>query len=372
MLLILCLPCLPTAAASPVTQGPSKAEQAENAALVKRVASWPLHEQRRLLERWRFELNEQCPKSAELARRARGLLDSDPGFLKELRPARWFDPKEHAPAQPIPRTLARPTDSGLRALETRIAVRRPPRPERPRFAYDFGLGEVRRAAEAEDWLRLLHNGLLGRHPDWDLTEAAVAASLDDGSQRAALEAFGHAYTTRDGKVYATVTLLDAWASGREIEMPDVDVLGIVHTVLKDRRTWVAPIPSSQHKILYARIGEIFLPARRLQSAVTNLSRAYGAHEPTFVDGYQSQQALVFHALWAAAGNDPAEARNLLPPFDDGEFETFAGQWQRRMGAEPELLAAARARQEALRTESAWMRNHLFTLAEEHDPLKKER
>ncbi|MBI1379623.1 MAG: hypothetical protein GC161_00890 [Planctomycetaceae bacterium] len=352
-------------------QGDSAAK-IDHAALRRKVAAWPQAEQRRLLERWRFEVNEACPRTAELVRRARGLLGVDPGHLKEQRPPRWFDPKEHAPAQPIPRKVATSSDSAMRALEKRIEVRRPQRPERVRFHYDFGVGEVRRAPEKDDeqWMRLFDNALLGRHPDWDLAEAAVAASLDDGSQRAALEAFGHCYTTRDGKVYAGVTLLDAWSSGREIEMPDVDVLGIVHTVLGDRTTWVAPIKDTQHKALYARIGELFLPARRLASAVTNLSRAHAAAEPVFVDGYQSHQALVFHALWAAAGDDPGEARRLLPPFDDPEFETFAGQWQRRMGAEPELLEAARARQEELAREAAWMRDHLAALVAEHEPKDK--
>lgn len=375
--LLLVAACAPLAATGWAGQGDAAAEEVrapkvDHAALRRKVAGWPEADQRRLLERWRFEVNEACPRTAELVRRARALLGIDPGHLKEQRPPRWFDPKQHAPAQPIPRKVAKATDSGKRSFEKRIELRRPPRPERVRFAYDFGLGEVRRAPESdsEQWMRLFDNGLLGRHPEWDLAEAAVAASLDDGSQRAALEAFGHCYTTRDGKVYPGVTLLDAWSSGREIEMPDVDVLGIVHTVLGDRTTWVAPIKDTQQKPLYARIGELFLPARRLASAVTNLSRAHGAAEPVFVDGYQSHQALVFHALWAAAGDDPAEARQLLPPFDDPEFETFAGQWQRRMGAEPELLEAARARQAELASEAAWMRDHLVALVAEHEPKGK--
>ena len=53
-----------------------------------------------------------------------------------------------------------------------------------------------------------------------------AGEVARAEERSALAAFGPAYTDRNGNVYPGVTLYDAWASGPEIEMPDVDVLGV--------------------------------------------------------------------------------------------------------------------------------------------------
>ena len=132
------------------------------------------------------------------------------------------------------------------------------------LGYDYATREVRHTRDVKDPERIFKNGLAGCAPDLDLCAALVERMLDDGSQQKTLAAFAHAYTDRDGRVYPGVTLYDAWSSGVEIEMPDVDTLGIVHTLLDDWKTWKAPVDASQHDKLYAKIGELYRALHRLQ------------------------------------------------------------------------------------------------------------
>ncbi len=333
--------------------------------------SWDSADQHAVLAQWRESLFKAAPRTFALVERALGNGFPKPAELPVERPARWFDPKEHAPAQPIPRRLANLDAPDALAIRKRTEVRQPPRPERVGFHYDFGLGKVVRSEDAADPSRMVTNGFLGRHPDWDLADAAIAGAIDDGTQRAVLDAFSHAYTTRAGDVHAGVTLFDAWSSGMQVEMPDVDVLGLVHTLIGDRKkTWIAPIPGDQQPIIYERLGQEFLPARRLRTSTTNLARAYADPAPVLVDGILPTQALAFHAVWATANDDPVAVKQLLLPLDDPAWDMFVGTWLRRMGQEPELLAAARAREAALAGEREHIKEALRAAIDGHTPTEK--
>ena len=106
--------------------------------------------------------------------------------------------------------------------------------------------------------------LAGYAPQADLAVALLEQALDRGEQQLALGAFGHAYTDREGRVFPGLTLYDAWSSGLEIEMPDVDNLGIVHAVTGQRGRWVAPVPASEHDELYALVGELYTDATHIK------------------------------------------------------------------------------------------------------------
>src|SRR5262249_29966935 len=154
---------------------------------------------------------------------------------------------------------------------------------------------------------------------------------DDGSQQKTLAAFLHAYTDREGGVYPGVTLYDAWASGAEIEMPDVDCLGIVHSVLDDWKTWRAPVPATKHEALYDRIGKIFVDAHRHRSLRRALATVFLEGSPALRDGFVDSVGN-FHALWEDCGSTPAELAKRLPkPKDRTEF---LSAWTKTCTAKP--------------------------------------
>src|SRR5690606_37332929 len=114
-------------------------------------------------------------------------------------------------------------------------------------------------------------------------------------QRVALAGFAHAYTDREGNVFP-LSLYDAWSSGLEIEMPDVDALGIAHEVLGETTRWKAPIPAAQHDELYALISERFQAARPYRGLREALAACWLAAEPVLWDGF-GETAPELHALW---------------------------------------------------------------------------
>jgi hypothetical protein len=168
--------------------------------------------------------------------------------------------------------------------------------------------------------------LAGRVPDSDLAQAIVAARLDKGGQRVAHRAFAHAYSDRAGKALREVTLYDVWGSGLEMEMPDVECLGIVHEVLGDWKSWVAPVPPTQHDALYARIGELFIDLRAEREMGQALAATYLQGEPPLAATYQAHRDRL-HALWAQVGCDPSALVDDLPTTDEGleEFWTTRGK-----------------------------------------------
>jgi hypothetical protein len=198
--------------------------------------------------------------------------DVDKGLWPRAEPPPMYDPVEHAPGQVISRRPL-PLDGDVALRErARLLADVPERRLDPAWSYDWSSGQVVSLKEDRDPDRLFRNALRGFPPDLDYAEALLERALDDGSQRAVLAAFAHAYTDRNGRVYPGLTLYDAWASGELIEMPDVDTLGIVHDVLGDEKTWVAPVPPSQHDELYGKLGELFVEAHRHRGLRTALAR----------------------------------------------------------------------------------------------------
>ena len=257
--------------------------------------------------------------------------------------AEWFDPKLHAPGQPIPRKLV-PAADARNAKLRRALVKDSGRDWRPAWRYDWARGTLVRIDAPADPERVWANALAGRAPREDWTEALVEAALDDGSQRKALAAFAHVYTDRAGAAWEGVTLHDAWKSGADIEMPDVDVLGIVHLLKDDWTTWTAPVPSSQHERLYTLVGGWFRAANRHMTLRREAARAYlDATEP-LPDGY-AHLAVNFHALWDEHESDPAALRAALPAPD--ALEGWLEELTRRVREDPKLWERGKVRADAL-------------------------
>lgn len=238
----------------------------------------------------------------------------DPGTWPEESPAPTYDPKVHAPAQPIARRPMPPGAAADRARDRWFAAI-PQRRLKSAWRYDYPLGELRRARAEDEPTRVFENAIAGFPPGLDLAEALVERALDDGSQRATLTAFAHAYSDRTGKVVPGVTLYDVWCSGREMEMPDVECLGVLHDLKDDWKSYRAPVPERKQKALYDEIGALFVPAHRHRGLRCALARTYLSGEPVLRDGYQESLDRL-HSLWDRADSTPSKLAEDVPASDD--------------------------------------------------------
>ena len=129
--------------------------------------------------------------------------------------------------------------------------------------------------------------------------------MDDGSMKSVMTAFSHAYADRQGNAFPGITLYDAWSSGAEMEMPDVECLGIVHDLLDDWKTWKAPVRKQES--LYDAIGELFVKARLCLRGFLDLQAAILAVA-------SATASLLAHRLFAAVS---AVSRRKLMSLDIG-------------------------------------------------------
>jgi hypothetical protein len=219
-----------------------------------------------------------------------------------------------------------------------------------------------RLPHERDARRVFENALLGMAPDWDLAEALVELRLDDGSLQKSFQAFGHAYTDRWGGVYPGVSLYDAHASLTQIEMPDVDCLGLVHDLLGDWTTYASPVPAEQHEELYGRIAELFRAVSRHRSLRTNLARTYLCGNADLRDRYMHNLDN-FHALWESVRSDPAALLPKLP--DDAGWRDFLQGWDDSLAADVQLLYRGTSRHATLDRETHRVRATMLRLLEEY-------
>jgi hypothetical protein len=316
-----------SAAATAPLQSPAEVQAAHAAqvATVRRAADQLSSE---LESSWRFlsaaEKREACdyflaearaesaaPRALQrrLIAHALQLSDRDPSLWPTAGELTYYDPKLHAPRDPIQRKRLAPDSKPAREAAARLAAPLEGAPH-VTYRYDWGVRAVWRLPGEDDPQRIFANATLGLGPDADLALALVERALDDGAQTAVQAAFGHAYTDRDGNVYP-FTLYDAWSSGDDIEMPDIDTLGIVHDVLNEWKRWTAPVPNRDHKSLYEEtLGPLFLGARRHRAPRMALAAVYLRGAPALAEGFDA--ALVrMHALWGYQAERPAELAHAL-------------------------------------------------------------
>lgn len=280
--------------------------------------------------------------------------ERDPGFWPAAGERPFFDPAVHAPAQPIPRRRLEPDAARARDLRARIDETRPPSKLKSGWSYDWTTGELRRHADEKDPERLFANALAGFPPDADLAEALVLQALDTGEERITLTAFEHAYTDREGNVFPC-SLYEAWSSGVEIEMPDVDTIGIAHTAL-NKKKWVAPVAASKQKSLYDAIGKAFADARRYRGLREALAACYLNAAPVMWDGY-SESLPGFHALWDKHAADPALLAKELPRTAK-DWTDYLGDWAKEVGKDSKLWEAGQGRQLRLKADGEAVRGKL--------------
>jgi hypothetical protein len=280
---------------------------------------------------------------------ALSLEERDRSFLPKLADAPFYDPAVHAPAQPIARHRLAPDSSDAVDEHRRIFAKVPERKLRETWRYDWAAGEVVHCPPKDSREAAFENALAGMAPDLDLAEALVERALDGGAQRRELAAFGHAYTDRSGHVYPGITLYDAWASGTDMEMPDVDVLGIVHELRDEWKKWVAPVAPDLQDDLYKTVGEIFVAALRYRGLRTALARTYLSGTVELRDGYALHIERL-HALWDAHASTPGEVAALLP--DSEHWAEFLEKWTLQCEEHPDVLHAGVARHAQLDRDAA--------------------
>jgi len=243
------------------------------------------------------------------------LEPNDPVYLPADPGIPWFDPKEHAPNDPIPRRTLDADDPRAVAERKRLFASRAPQLSLSAWRYDWGSRTVVRSGDFQAPDHVFELALAGLPPQSDLAIALLERALDSGEEQVALGAFGHAYTDREGWVFPGLTLYDAWCSGQEIEMPDIDNLGIWHVITGEKTRWKAPVPASDHDALYAFVGEQF-------QRVHNFRALRSAFAQTFMTGSARLDAaylphlLRLHGLWEQCASDPAKLAALLPESKD--------------------------------------------------------
>lgn len=283
----------------------------------------------------------------------------EPGLLEAAREPRWFDPQEHAPAQPIARRLLAADTNAVRRVRRTMAAAFADRPVEPAYVYDWGTGDVVRVGDPRDATHRFRAALAGLPEDFDLVEAFVTSWIDDGAQREVLDAFGHLYTDRNGRAYEGITLYEAWGSGTSIEMPDVDTLGLVHTLDDEWDRWVAPVPSSEHEALYGRIGDLFVPARHHRGLREAAASAYLVAEPAYKDGYTAGNTVGFHALWSRHSSDPRALGPTLP--EAADWAEYLEDWNAQLEDDNELWASGLLRRDTLAADQAFVRHRLVAI-----------
>ncbi|MFT4541984.1 MAG: hypothetical protein ACI841_002228 [Planctomycetota bacterium] len=281
-----------------------------------------------------------------------------PVWAKQLS---LYDSTVHAPEQPIKRRFK--SSSSTKRFREKVFRKIPERKLDTAWRYNYGTGQIEQSKDVDDQSRIFRNALAGFEPNYDLCEAMVERILDDGELRTTHQAFAFAYANREGYAYPGVSLYDMWSSGLEMEMPDVECLGIVHLVDADWKTWKAPV--SKQSSLYKRIGEHFSNVRRHRGLRNALARVFLGAEPALNDGYEGNLDR-FHGLWEKFQSDPGEMADALPNSEDWL------DWLEKVGKEVdtsrELYTGSLRRKSTLQQDSATVRATLIWVMRELELL----
>lgn len=302
---------------------------------------------------------------SQLIQHLLGGLEVDPFMRAEAPELPIYDSSEHTPGQVITRKPLSLKSSKLKSWSTKVYRKIQTRRLTTCWVYDYGSGEVLRTLPLEDPARTFANGLQGLPPWLDLAEALVEQKLDNGKQQKSLAAFGHMYSDRQGVAFPGITLYDAWCSGQEIEMPDVECLGIIHDVLGDWRKWKAPVPETKHDDLYERIQELFESAHRHRGLRHALARTYLIGDAILRDGYQPHLQR-FHAMWNDKASDPDKFAKFLPKSRD--WQKWIAREGKRVDTSKRRWTAGLNRQATLRNDSARVRETLVWVMSEFGAL----
>lgn len=287
----------------------------------------------------------------------RAVLARVPSEIPKAEAPPYYDPKVHAPAQPIPRKRLSPSDRRVKRLLEEVRGNDDPRSASLSVDYDWLRGRVARL-ERPDPESVFQNALRGIPPDGDLVRAQLLAIFDRAEERKLQAAFAHAYTDREGNAFP-VSLFEMWATGATMEMPDVDTLGIIHEVDDEWSRWVAPV--TEQESLYKRIGELFQRAQRSRELRVQLAELFLFPSSPPRPGYETQ-LLNLQALWASLDSDPVRVAASLP--GGNGRDAFLAELVTRCQRDYPLFASGRRRAAQLRLDAEELRKALGAALDE--------
>lgn len=291
----------------------------------------------------------------------------DHGQIPEAPPTPFYAPDIHAPRQPIDRKRLAPEDPRAQKQKKTMLAALPKTGMDSAWRYDWATREVQRTGLLLDPTRDFFNAFAGFAPDLDLGQALIERALDNGAEQAALTAFGHAYTDRAGLVYPGLTLYDAWCSATEMEMPDVDVLGVIHDLAKDWKTWIAPVPDTQHDELYGKVFGYFQGAKRQRGLRTALAQTFFSGSIELRDGYLGHRDRL-HSWWDECSSTPADLAAQLPK--SAEWAEFLEQWSARIDSDVALTMRGQVRRATLDADAAGVRSTAIAILKEFGALDR--
>ncbi|MBK8974502.1 MAG: hypothetical protein IPM29_01110 [Planctomycetes bacterium] len=217
-------------------------------------------------------------------------------------PARWAS-EEHAAGRAPSRTPIARDDPRWQRLAQRYA--RPPwLPElRREVDYDWADGRLVRL-QPLDYDALFANAAYGFAPGTDEALAGILLRLDRAGgerQRKLGTWFAHTYCDLEAHCYPGITLYDAWYSGEQVDVPDVDAIPFAWEIL-GQRSLRSPLSGPPRDRLYEAIRDAALEYRQHRTLLEAAAAAYVRAAPTMDPTY----ALLvprFHYLFATRGDD---------------------------------------------------------------------
>jgi len=273
-----------------------------------------------------------------------------------------YDTAKHCPAQLIPRKFVDTGNKRFAATVEKLVGGRRQRDRLDAFGYDWALGTVVTMGPWDAPERIAFNAARGLSPYTSLVEALVEQQLDAGEVRAEAAAFAHAYSDRSGNAYREITLYEAWSSGTEIEMPDVECLGMLHDLEDDWHSFTAPVPGRKQRPLYDRLGVHYAKLRKYRALRTALARTYLSADPVLPGGYGPSK-LRLNGFWELQSSDPTKMAEDLPTVKGW------GKWFEERAAQadddPEVVARSRARMKSLAESQDWSRRTFQGILKEY-------
>jgi len=267
-----------------------------------------------LLER--FARLDKDQRSTVVRNMEKRLLREDDDILQRIQsrergeaayplrtPPSWYEPRDYAPVATA-RTVVAPSSEAHRAATRQIKPFEFLPDLHCAIVYDWNAGKAARTGTSLDDAQRFANYVHGYPPGTDHAIAQVLEALDtDPLQRRLGSFFEHLYADRDGRVFAGVTLFDAWNSGIQVEMPDTDAIAYARLVL-DTQSFVAPIPADRRRErLYARTKEGFASHREYRTLRLAAAAAFVAAEPR-IDPIYEPLVKRSHWLWQKCEYQP--------------------------------------------------------------------
>ncbi|MEY4673428.1 MAG: hypothetical protein RL148_1212 [Planctomycetota bacterium] len=267
-------------------------------------------------------------------------------------PVAGHDPKVYAPVAPT-RTLVASGTADWQRARTRFPVRTLLPDLTAEVVYDWASGKPAWLGEtsAEDlrFANLVH----GWMPGSDHAVAQVLAALDtDPRQRLLAEWFHHAYAELNGRTYQDITLYEAWYSGEQVDVPDVDAIAFARKVLKTQ-SFVSPIPDGRRRDrLYQQVRDAAVEHRQYRTLREVAAATFVSAKPP-VDPTYTPLIGRCHYLWARTGYDVDAFAKVLA--EAGDRSTLLEGIDQALREDPAATDLRTRAQEQMVALAVWLR-----------------